>query len=169
MCPKSVIWRTFPWWNPNRISKPISSLYPLGSPFSSSRFSFVIHLWQKHCWKWFLILWEGKPEDEFKQNRGKDGKWKMGDCFCWQEHCPLGMQEEMGHLSYLKGWSWEIWSSWKDTSLRHQKNLQILVPQAAKAMGHWGGGLPRQGVMFVKQVGGAGVVRGLGRDMVEGD
>ena len=62
----------------------------------------------------------------------------MGDCFCWQEHCPLGTQEEMGHLSYLKGWSWEIWSSWKDTSLGHQKNLQILVPPTAKAMGHWG-------------------------------
>lgn len=30
-------------------------------------------------------------------------------------------------------------------------------------------GVPRQGVMFVKQVSGAGVMRGLGRDMVEGD
>lgn len=57
---------------------------------------------------------------------------KNGDCFCWQEHCSLWMQEEMGHLSYLKGWSWEIWSSWKDTSLRHQKNLQILVPKQQK-------------------------------------
>ena len=44
-----------------------------------------------------------------------------------------------------------------------------LGPPSSKSNGTLGGGVPRQGVMFVKQVSGAGVVGGLGRDMVEGD
>lgn len=42
-----------------------------------------------------------------------------------------------------------------------------LSPPNSKSNGTLG--VPRQGVRFVKQVSGAGVVRGLGRDMVEGD